>query len=187
MSKKQAGAPQKRVKRRPWPRGWAGLIHPKNDPLSELPESHPAKMVLFAHGQCRRDCVGKEIPWPGHDDEAFDQEWQSRLLGHRFRFSDFAYAFISYDLVIENWLTHPPHVTEFEEWMVTRIRCLSALLDECEKAAKQDGNTRVLDKVSQIRELNELHMRAIRERWATDELDPPEIPVVDDVKKVLGW
>jgi hypothetical protein len=185
MGKKQR-SPTKTTKRSPWPRGWAGLIHPKNNPLSDLPDSHPAKLLLFAQGQFRLDCVGKEIPWPGHEDEAFDQEWQSQLLGRVFRFSSFAYC-IYYDLILEEWLTHPPYVTESEKWMLARIQCLDALLDECEHAAKNDENTRVLARVAQTRELNQLHMRAMSERWATDQLNPPDIPVVNDVKKTLGW
>jgi hypothetical protein len=187
MQKKQQGSPPKRIKRSPWPRGWRSLIHRKNDPLSELPDSHPAKLLLFAHGQCRRDCIGREIEYRGHEHEAFDQEWQSQHFGRRFQFSNFAYAFISYDLILEEWLSHPLEVTENEKWMVARIQCLGSLLDECEEAAKHDGNTRILVAISQIRKLNELHIRAIRERWKTDKLAPLEMPIVHDVKKTLGW
>ena len=187
MRKKQQDARRKKIKRSPWPRGWARLIHPKNNPLSELPDSHPAKMVLFAHGQCRRDCVGKEIPWRGHESEAFDQEWRSQLTGRKFLFSSYAYMFISFDLILEEWLNHPPHATESEKQMFGYIKLQNALLDECEQAATKEDNTRILALLPQIRKYNDLRLQAITERWRIDELQPSEIPTVNEVLEKKGW
>ena len=70
--------------------------------------------------------------------------------------------------------------------MVAAIRLQETLLDECERAARNEGNTRVLERVPQVRRFNELRLRAIRERWAADGLEIPQIPVDDKVLEVLG-
>jgi hypothetical protein len=154
--------------------------------LSELPASHPAKLLLLAHGQCRRDCVGREIEYHGHEEEAFDQEWESQLLERRFRFSSYAYAFISFELILDEWLTHPGYVTESEKLAVASIPFHSILLDECEQAAKEGGNVRILERLAQVREWLELRLLAIKARWIEDNLEPPEIPVVIDPFQALG-
>lgn len=184
MDKKKSAARHKTVRRSPWPRG--SWIHPKNNPLSELPDSHPAKLLLFAHWQCRRDCVGREIGYRGHEEEAFDQVWKSQLLGCGFSFSSYAYVFISFDLILEEWLTHPSYVTESEKRAVAGVLFHGILLDECEQAAKEQGNVRILERLAQVRKWHELRLLAIKARWVEDNLEPPEIPAVTDPFQALG-
>lgn len=167
-----------------WPRGLQ--IHPRNNPLRELSDSHPAKLTVIAHAECRRDCVGHEIEWPERQHEAFDQEWQSHLLGRPFWFSWYAYGFLSFDLVLEEWITHPPHATESEKQTVAAAPFLETLLGECEQAASEAGNIRVLERLPQIRRFNELRLLAIRERWTADGLEMPKIPVGRNPYEILG-
>ena len=183
MSTREPLTEAKSMKAR-WPRGLP--VHPRNNPLRELPDSHSAKLALIAHAECRRDCVGRKIEWPERGCEAFDQAWHSRLIGRRFSFSSYAYCFLSFDLILEEWITHPTAVTESEKRVVAAIRLQETLLDECERAARNEGNTRVLERVPQVRRFNELRLRAIRERWAADGLEIPQIPVDDKVLEVLG-
>lgn len=169
---------------RRWPSGLR--IHPRNNPLRELPDSHPAKLAVIAHAECCRDCVGREIEWPGREREAFDQSWQSRLLDQRFAFSSYAYVFLSFDLILEEWITHPPQATESEKQTVAAAPFLEALLCECQQAASEAGNVRVLERLPQIRRFNELRVLATKERWAVEGLETPEIPVGRSPFEVLG-
>jgi hypothetical protein len=151
-----------------------------------LPDSHVAKLTVIAHAECRRDCVGREIPWRGREDEAFDQMWQSDLLGRHFSFSSYAYCFLSFDLILYEWITHPSHVTELEKSLIVAVPLEETLLDECERVASDKESTRVLDRITQIRWFNALRLQATRERWAVDGLQVPQIPDAPDVLKALG-
>jgi len=166
-----------------WPRGLR--IHSENAPLIELPDSHIAKLTVIAHAECWRDCVGQELSWPGRESEAFDQEWRSILLDGPFSFSSYAYSFIAFDLILHEWLTHPAFVTEPEKNAIVAVPLLDALLDECECAANAEQNARVLDRILRIRGFNNLQIEAIKARWATDGLEPPQIPDQPGVLEAL--
>ena len=77
-------------------------------------------------------------------------------------------------------------MTESEKRVVVAVRLQETLLDECERAASDEGNTQVLERVPQVRRFNQLRLQAIRERWAADGLEIPQIPVDDNVFEVLG-
>jgi hypothetical protein len=124
--------------------------------LVDLPEGHPAKLAFLAHVVCRRDCVGKEL---GDTEEAFDQEWYSEIEGRRRTFSGFAYAFISYNLTPQNLLKHPKQ--EDESQFIDRLNRQRALLSECEVAAKESENHRVLACIEKIRKFFDLWEQAI--------------------------
>jgi hypothetical protein len=182
MAKKKGTGAGKRTKRSPWPRG--SRIHLKNNPLHALPDSHPAKVLLLAHAECRQTCFGREIAFRGYEEEAFDQEWQSVLLGRRFDFSAYAYICISFDLILEEWLTHPPYATK-GKMIVAAMPFHHRLLDECEQAATSQGNVRILELLPQVREWLDLYLLAIQERWKTDSVELPEIPVISDPNQAL--
>lgn len=79
-------------------------IHPENRSLLDLPESHPAHCALLVHDSTRDRCVGHEIPRSGREDDAFDQELFSEIERRTMMFSGFAYAYISFDLILDAWL-----------------------------------------------------------------------------------
>ncbi|MCA9234108.1 MAG: hypothetical protein KDA44_01460 [Planctomycetales bacterium] len=157
----------------------------QNRPLHELPESHVARRTVIAHTNCHRHCVAKEIPWPGSGKEPFDQKWHSKLLGREFAFSSFAYAFISFDLVMTEWNTHPPHVTDAEVNDLVRIPLLRTLLTECEAAAEQTKNVHVQKCVRQIHEFLDLWDESIRLRIQQDGLEVPRVQEPDNPRQEL--
>lgn len=163
----------------------SSLMVGKNRPLNELPESHVARRTVVSHADCRRDCVGKEIPWPGREDEAFDQKWYSELLKRDFSFSSFAYAYISFTLVMDEWITHPKNVTEAERNALVRIPLLCVLLSECEAAATQERNSRVQKCVAQIRRFLRLWEESIRLRIVEDGLHIPQIDEPENPRQEL--
>src|SRR5687768_16545836 len=99
-------------KKSPWPKGLR--IDPENNPLAELPDEHPAKRALIARAICQRDCAGREIEFIGQPGEAFDQVWNSEVDGCPRRFSEFIYEFVCVDLILSEWLEHPPVMTATE-------------------------------------------------------------------------
>lgn len=145
----------------------------ENRPLNDLPESHIARRTVIAHENCCRECVGQEVAWPGHGEDAFDQRWHSDLLQREFSFSSFAYCFISFNLVMDEWIAHPPQVTKAEVDGLSHLPLLQALVDECEAAARQDENVRVQRCVSQVREFLALWEESIRLRISEDGLGFP--------------
>jgi hypothetical protein len=142
--------------RSPWPRGLQ--IHPKNNPLAALPDSHPAKRLIIAHAECRRDCAGRDISWPGR--ESIDQEWDSKIEGRRMTFSGFMYAHLCFTLVLESWLEKPSGREEITQNYLPRLR---GLLDECQCAASADQNHRIIKMVNQVRGYLDLWDETIRE------------------------
>lgn len=127
-----------------WPRGLR--IHSKNNPLASLPDSHPAKRLIIAHAECRRDCVGREISWRGR--EAVDQDWDSEITGRHMTFSGFMYQHLSFDLVLELWLERVSDCEKMGREYLPRLR---GLLNECERAATIDHNHKIIDMVNQVR------------------------------------
>jgi hypothetical protein len=157
----------------------------RNRPLNKLPESHIARRTVIALANCRRDCVGQEIPWPGREEEAFDQSWFSELLQRDFSFSSFAYAFISIDLVMHEWMSHPPHVTEAETNVLVRTPLLHTLLAECDAAALRDNNSRVSACISTIRDFLNSWEESVRRRIVEDGLSLPEIHEPENARREL--
>jgi hypothetical protein len=128
----------------PWPRG--SRINRKNDPIAAFPDDHPAKRLLPAHSRCWRECVQREIAWPGHEDDAFDQEWTSRVEQGPSSFSGLIYTFVCFELILTEWLTHPSEITADERGILQEhLPRVRNLLAECQAAADQDKNTRVLE------------------------------------------
>ena len=159
----------------PWPRGLRSKIHKKNDPLAELPAHHPAKRFLIRHAQCWQACAGREIPWPGHEDEAVDQVWTSETLGAGFSFSGFIYAYVCFHPILHEWLERPTEVTEDEKTLITKkLPMLRSLLAECEEAAQADANQRVLAMTEYVRVFLAAWEKCVRCRIDEDGLQQPD-------------
>ena len=127
-------------------------IHPENSPLLKLPLTHPAHHVLIVQAESRDICVGRETRWPDSPDEPIDQEWFSTLDQRTWTFSGFAYAFISFDLVLDGWINGQNHLQPFERDFLQELPRLRKLLDECEFSAECDSNGRVMTLIHKARE-----------------------------------
>lgn len=145
-------------------------IDSQNRPILELPADHAAHAALVARLECQRQCAGREIPWPGREEEAVDQQWQSSVDGRTWLFSGFIYSFVCFDLVLSEWLDHPPHVTESESATLKKLPELRALLDECQAAADRDKNHQVLAMIPVVRRFFSLWEQSIRLRIEQDGL-----------------
>lgn len=121
-----------------------------NRPLFEFPESHPAHQFLSAFIRCRVECVGRDAC-----DEPIDQEWFSASELRQRSFSDFAYAHLSFDIVLDGWLSNAQELTESEKQWLDQLPRFRVLLEECKSAAIEDGNSRILPLVQQVKDMLE--------------------------------
>lgn len=140
-------------------------VYRRNRPIFELPESHAAHRFLRAFIKCRNDCVGKEIPWPEEEQLAVDQEWFSATDSRRWKFSGFAYTYLSFDIELDGWLNDSPTPTAGETSTIEKLPYLRSLLAECKSACIESGNTATLAMVAQVDELFDLWEDCIRVRW----------------------
>ena len=145
-------------------------IHPKNRPILAFPANHPARATLLARLECQRQCAGREIPWPGNEESAVDQQWQSSVDGRMWRFSGLVYSFVCFDLILSEWIDHPLHVTDSEKATLKKLPEIHALLNECQAAAMRDANSPVLDMIPLVRTFFSLWEQAIRLRMEQDGL-----------------
>ena len=129
-------------------------IHPANCPiLNKYRIDHPAVHALELHAEARDVCVGKEIEWPEIGNRAIDQEWFSIIDQRNWTFASFAYAFISFDLVLYGWLGEElSRLQPFEEDFLHELPRLRELLDECESEANAGGNDEILPLIAKVRE-----------------------------------
>jgi hypothetical protein len=142
--------------------------------LAALPDSHPAKQVLILRAICRRDCAGREIPWPGREEEAIDQEWMSAIDSRRWSFSGFIYAVVCFDLTLDEWLTHPQGITDGERSVLENVPRLRRLLEKCRAAAQQQNNRRVLDMLPKAEAFIAEWDRSVRQRLQEDRIPLPQ-------------
>jgi hypothetical protein len=139
-----------------------------NQEILNLPESHPAYRFLRAFIGCRRDCVGREA-----SNDPVDQEWFSESEGRLWSYSEFAYKFLSFDIVLDGWLTHAAQRTSDEQYWLAQLPRWRKLLHECEKAAQDDNNYAMLPIVAQTLRMFALWEQCIVERdIATDDAYP---------------
>lgn len=136
-------------------------IHPENGSLLLLPRNHPAHRLLIVHAECRAMCVGREIFWPDMGEEPIDQEWFSMIDQKTWKYSSFAYTYLSYSLVLENWLSNEEEIEPFERKFIEDLPRIQGLLEECESVAKTDGNTEVLPLIEKTCEYFESFRKSI--------------------------
>jgi hypothetical protein len=129
-------------KKSPWPKGLR--IHPENNPLADLPDEHPAKRMLIARAVCQRDCALIDLAGPDGQDGT-TQHWPSALLGRDYSFAEFIYEFVCNELILTEWLEHPPIMTAAERENLAEMPQLKALLAECRAAATAENNAPILE------------------------------------------
>jgi len=153
-------------------------IYPANYPiLTKYPSNHPACELLQAQAEVCDLCVGKEIVWPNAIEESVDQRWYSSARDNEQLFSNFAYEFLSYDLVLDGWLHMSAEATESEVEFLTKDEItMRALLNECETAARTDGNVRILPLINKAREFVNKYSNAILHRFEVCNVRWPQKP-----------
>jgi hypothetical protein len=139
-----------------------------NQEILCLPESHPAHRFLRAFIECRRDCVGREA-----SNDSVDQKWFSERDGRLWSYSEFAYRFLSFDIVLDGWLTHAPRRTRNEEQWIAQLPRWRELLSECKEAAELDNNRAVLPIIAQVFGMFELWEECVVRRDTAIEKDYP--------------
>ena len=154
--------------------GFHPRIHPRNYPLlSKYSASHPAVRVLQVQAEARDVCVGKEIEWPALGNRAVDQEWFSVVDKRTWRFSSFAYCFISFDFENFGWLeAEKSGLQPFEFEFLHELPRLRELLDECEFAATTDENSDVLPLIAKAREFFDAFEESIFARLGPVNVEP---------------
>jgi hypothetical protein len=121
-----------------------------------LKDNHPAKAFLLAFLRCRDECVGRELD----PDQPIDQRWESTSENKPWAFSEFAYAFLSLDLALDEFHRSPPTIDEASTnwpWNVDRLR---TLINECIVAARHSHNLSILALADEI-----LRMLTLWERY----------------------
>lgn len=146
-------------------------IHPENKPLLKLPALHPARVALNAHLEARIECVGREIPWPGMAEEPIEQRWFSQIDQRNWTFSGFAYSFISFSLILDGWLSKSTNPDPCENAFLSEVSRLRGLLAECEQAAREAGNRRVIPLIEKARRFFDAYEESIRTRVGDTRLD----------------
>lgn len=128
-------------------------IHPANYALlRDLPPEHPVVRALQIHAEARDVCVGKELDWPHLGVVGIDQVWFSETDSKQWRFSGFAYQYISYDMVMDGWVKPNSEAIRWERSILEQTATMKALLDECELAARTDKNDAMLPLIDKAKE-----------------------------------
>ena len=135
-----------------------------NMPLFSLPPDHIAHRFLEAFIACRQNCVGREIAYEGSGVQPIDQEWTSTSDGRVRQLSAFAYEHLSFDLILDGWLSGAPELTVTECASLERLPYLTMLMTECHDACRKSNNATALALVEQILELLQLWESCIRAR-----------------------
>ena len=107
--------------------------------IHDLPDAHPARRFLKAFAECRRQCVGREL-----DPEPIDQSWESAIDGKTWTFSAFAYAFLSFDVVLDDWTPNAPRLTRSKVDALATIPIARALLEELLSHGRSRSSRKVL-------------------------------------------
>jgi disulfide oxidoreductase YuzD len=125
-------------------RGHLMHVQKINKPVFNLSNTHPARVFLDQFIECRIACVGKEIA-------GIEQEWFSEIKSRKYRFSSFAYEYLSFDIELDGWLKQHEGLTDSERQSILLIPQIEALVDECKMAANNDKNDRILSLCDKIK------------------------------------
>lgn len=144
-------------------------FHPRIYPanyclLREFPPDHRAVVALQIHAEARDLCVGKEIDWPHLGVIGIDQKWFSDVDFKEWRFSGFAYQFISYDLFLDGWVESAPEATEAELGFLEDAPKMRTLLQECQESAQAENNLAIMPMIEKARQFVDALELAIRVR-----------------------
>jgi hypothetical protein len=139
-----------------------------NREIFEWPADHPARKFLEAFIACRRECVGREVAFENSARKPIDQKWESSTDGITWTFSRFAYTFLSFELVLDGWLSRAPTLTNSEKANLAQIPLLRRLMAECRAAAVTGGNTDIIMLTERVTEMLNLWERCTRYRLSQD-------------------
>ena len=139
-----------------------------NRDILNLPESHPAHRFLRAFLECHRDCVGIEA-----SNEPVDQKWYSERDAREWLYSDFAYQYLAFEIVLDGWLTHATQRTANEKYWLAQIPRWRDLMVECRAAAEANSNVALFPVIAQVLRMLALWEDCILKRdTATDDDNP---------------
>ena len=96
-------------------------------------------------------CAGRELDLDGQ--VPIDQAWTSSSDGRVWTFSGFIYAFICFDIELDGFLTNARSLTESETTAARQLPLLRSMMSECVEAARQSGNTEILELTDQVLEM----------------------------------
>jgi hypothetical protein len=125
-------------------------IERRNRPVLALDDVHPAKRFLCAFIECRWNCVGRAL---GQYEAPIDQEWTSTTDGQRWTFSGFAYRILSFDIELDGFIQSAPYLTASEQEAEEQLPNMHLLMNECAQAARQSGNSDVIEPADQVLEM----------------------------------
>jgi hypothetical protein len=143
-------------------------IEKLNREIFELPAAHPAYRFLRAFMECRSDCVGLEAT-----EDGIDQEWFSESAQEAWSYSRFAYEFLSFDIVLDGWLTHAAGRTSTEQHWLDQLPRWRNLLHECRSAAVNGHNQSIVPIIEKVCRTLELWEECILARDTADIDDYP--------------
>jgi hypothetical protein len=140
-------------------------VYTLNSKVMSLAPDHVARRFLEAFVACRESCVGRELPLSGK--EPVEQSWRSATDGKEWRFSEFTYKFLAFDVELDGWLTNAPEITTAEKGLLETLPLVRVLLNECLVAAQKSQNEEICGLVIQIQQMYELWEACIHERIAS--------------------
>jgi len=140
-----------------------------NQEIFSLPDGHSAHRFIRAFIECRLKCVGREA-----SDDPVDQEWFSESEGRLWSYSEFAYQFLAFDIVLDGWLTHAAERTRDEQYWLCELPRWHTLLHECRIAAENDDNVTMLPVIAQVLKMFALWEQCIIERDAATDDEYPK-------------
>ena len=125
-----------------------------NRRILDLDDAHPAKKFLRAFIECREDCVGRELGSGGQ--VPIEQTWLSAVDGKRWTFSDFAYAFLSRELALDEIVTGTPFEPGLRSRLPKELPPVRQMLTECAQAARENGNDEIVELTDQVQRMFDL-------------------------------
>jgi len=140
-------------------------IEKLNRPILKLNDSNPAKRFLSAFIDCQADCAGRELDFDGQT--AIEQEWTSASDGRVWTFSGFVYMFLCFDIELDGFLQSAPHLTPSEIGALRELPHLRSMMNECAEAARQQGNSEIIELTDQVLEMLGLWEEYLKFRQAT--------------------
>jgi hypothetical protein len=105
------------------------------------------------------------LPWEGNDNVAIDQSWYSPSDQRIWRFSSFAYTYLSFTLDLDGWTSSSPEPTPTERATLAALPRLRTLMAECADACINDKNEDVLTLTRSVQHMLDQWEWCIRERW----------------------
>jgi hypothetical protein len=126
-------------------------VESKNRAVLTLDDSHPAKRFVEAFIDCRMNCAGRELDLGGQ--VPIDQTWKSAWDDRVWTFSGFIYAFICFDIELDGFLQNAASLTPSEIGAAEELPRLKSMMNECAEAARQSGNSEILELTDQVLEM----------------------------------